>query len=203
MNELQDNTAVTASTPSRGASRPRLFAMASALSLAAAVSLLACSAPQIDNRTPIGEAFPTVEGESLDGEQIQLPAEVAGGPAILLLGYDQDAQFDADRWLFGILQAETPVSILEVPTIPGLVPSWLNNKIDSGMRAGIPSEDWASVVTVYGDDAKRLVEFTGSREPRNMRVLLLDGSGTVRWIHDRGFSAGVLLELDSLARTLE
>ncbi|HEU4703670.1 MAG TPA: hypothetical protein VFS37_14400, partial [Conexibacter sp.] len=64
-----------------------------------------------------------------------------------------------------------------------------------GMRSGIPSEDWASVVTVYNSDAERLVQFTGNASPRNIRVLLLDAAGRVLWFHDRGFSAGKLIEL--------
>jgi len=34
-----------------------------------------------------------------------------------------------------------------------------------------------------------------------MRVLALDAQGVVRWCHDRGFSAGKLLELDALVRS--
>ena len=121
---------------------------------------------------------------------------------VLLLGYVQDAQFDGDRWLFGLLQAETPVAIREVPTIKGFVPRLIANGIDSGMRSGIPSEDWASVVTVYGSDASKLVAFTGDENARNMRVLLLDAQGRVAWFHDRGFSAAKLLELDQRAREI-
>lgn len=144
------------------------------------------------NRSPIGESLPQAAGETLAGEPVELPP---GEPALLLIGYVQDAQFDADRWLIGLLQLGLPVRILEVPTIAGLFPTAFSGAIDSGMRSGIPREDWVSVVTVYGDDAARLVAFTGDEVPRNIRVLLLDARGTVRWFHDRGFSAGKLLEL--------
>ena len=70
------------------------------------------------------------------------------------------------------------------------------------MRSGIPEEDWASVITVYGSDADRIVALTGNEQPRNMRVLLLDAEGRVRWFHDRGFSAAKLLELVRTAREL-
>lgn len=144
--------------------------------------------------------MPTVRGESLSGIETELPADLLGKVSVLILGYVQDAQFDADRWLFGLLQAETPVKIMEVPTIRGLVPSLIDFRIDSGMRSGIPNEDWSSVVTVYGDPAMKLLSFTGNETPRNVRVLLLDGNGVVIWMHDRGFSAGKMLELDGLAR---
>jgi hypothetical protein len=159
-----------------------------------ALLLAACRSP-IPNRDPVGEAFPEVVGESLAGTRTRLPEAVAGTPAVLLVGYAQDAQFDADRWIFGLLQAELPVRILELPTLPGIFPDLFSEEIDSGMRSGIPSEDWAVVVTVYDEDAERLAQFTGNAVPRNIRVLLLDAQGRVLWFHDRGFSAGKLLEL--------
>jgi hypothetical protein len=179
----------------------KLGALALALLALAVAPLLSCRAT-IENRSPLGERFPAVTGESLAGDETALPDDLAGAPAVLLLGYDQDAQFDADRGLFGLLQARTPVRILEVPTIPGLIPSLLDGTIDEGMRSGIPSEDWASVVTVYGSPAREVVALTGNENGRNMRVLLLDRDGVVRWFHDRGYSAGKMLELDAAARAL-
>lgn len=161
----------------------------------AGTQLLACRATT-PNRDPRGEAFPSVVGESLAEEPVRLPEDLAGAPAVLLLGYEQDAQFDADRWLYGLLQARLPVRVLEVPTIPGLFPRLLAGTIDDGMRSGIPSEDWESVVTVYGGGASEVVALTGDETPRNIRVVLLDAAGRVRWFHDRGFSAGKLLELE-------
>ena len=121
---------------------------------------------------------------------------------MLLIGYVQRAQFDADRWLVGLLQAPPPVRILEVPTIKGLFPRVIAGTIDEGMRSGIPSEDWGVVVTLYGSDANKLVELTGNENGRNIRVLLVDADGVVRWFHDRGFSAGKLLELVQAAEGL-
>jgi hypothetical protein len=166
--------------------------------LAGALLLAACSSP-VANRDPVGELFPKVQGESLSGAVVNLPPEQ---PAILLIGYLQKAQFDADRWLYGLLSAQPQVQIFEVPTIPGLFPSLLQDRIDEGMRAGIPNEDWASVVTVYGQAAKPVAAFTGTSNGQNIRVLLLDASGQVRWFHDRGFSASKLIELEAAIASL-
>jgi hypothetical protein len=154
------------------------------------------------NQDPTGRMFPRVEGESLSGVDTVLPDALAGEPTVLLVGYVQATQFDLDRWLVGLLQAGTPAKLVEVPTIEGLVPTVISGWIDSGMRSGIPSEDWGSVVTVYGGAAAPIVELTGNENPRNGRVLLLDREGRVAWFHDRGFSAAKLLELDAKARAL-
>ncbi len=177
----------------------RLSALAILALVLLAATAMSCRST-VPNRVPLQEPFPTVQGRSLAGEEVRLP--VVGEPILLLVGYAQDAQFDADRWLFGLLQAEIPLRVIELPTIPGLFPRLISGMIDSGMQSGIPSEDWTSVVTVYGSPARTIVEFTGDEQPRNIRVLLLDQEGRVLWFHDRGFSASKLLELDSSVRTL-
>jgi ABC-type amino acid transport substrate-binding protein len=187
-----------------------------ALALLSLLSVSACSAtatedgddrpvPTATARTvdpPAGLAFPSVTGTNLQSEPVAVPDDFSGAPVLLLVGYVQDAQFDIDRWLLGLLQAETPVRCLELPAIPGWIPSLLSGRIDDGMRSGIPSEDWRSVVTVYGSEAQRVADFTGRERPLNARLLLLDADGRVLWFHDRGYSASLLLELDSLVRSL-
>ncbi|MSR48397.1 MAG: hypothetical protein EXS13_15270 [Planctomycetes bacterium] len=164
--------------------------------------LLPTCATHHENRDCTGETFPSVTGEALDGTIRNLPADLVGKPAVVLIGYEQRAQFDADRWLFGMLQSGTPVNLLELPTIPGIFPRLASGMIDGGMRSGIPIEEWQTVVTLYGADARAIAAFTGTEGGRNIRALLLDQQGTVVWLHDRGFSAGKMLELDGLARAL-
>lgn len=174
--------------------------MKSLVLCAVVLSLASCSSPT-PNRDPLGERFPSVEGEALDGTPFRLPEDLLGAPAVLLVGYVQRTQFDIDRWLLGLLQAEVAVPIYEVPTIDSLVATQLKGTIDDGMRAGIPEEDWSAVVTVYGD-ADAIVELTGNERPQNARVLVLDPSGQVAWFHDRGYSARLALEVRGLTDDL-
>ena len=172
------------------------------MNLVAILVLAVAGCGSIPNRDPMGETFPTVQGTSLAKKAMTLPAAVQGKPALLLVAYDQNTQFDVDRWVLGLLQLGTPIAqLFEVPTISGFVPTALGGTIDSGMRSGIPGEDWASVVTIYGDGA--IVErFTGTERGLNARVLLLDDSGKVIWFHDRGFSPSLALQLDAKIRSL-
>lgn len=158
------------------------------------LALAACSTP-VPNRNPVGEAFPSVSGESLDGEAVTLPDALAGQAAVLLIGYKQETQFDIDRWLLGFVQAGLKAPILEVPTIPSLGASLASGFIDDGMRAGIPKEDWGVVVTLYGGAAKPVVALTGNENGNNARVMVLDGEGTIVWFHDRGYSTAKVLEI--------
>jgi hypothetical protein len=123
-----------------------------------------------------------------------IPAELKGKKTLLLVGYEQETQFDIDRWLIGIDQKGFQLDVLEIPTIRGVVPRVISGYIDAGMRSGIPEDLWKVVVTVYGD-ASKIVEFTGNADPINARVLVLDADGRVLMMHDRGFSVAALNKL--------
>ncbi len=179
--------------------RPILFLAATALAVSGLLLTAGCSSTY-PRRDPTGEVFPTVSGSKLDGTEVTLPDIGKGAPLLLLVGYEQNAQFDLDRWLLGLSQAGVQVQAYEVPTIPGLIPGMFSGSIDGGMRRGIPSEDWASVITVYGDGGL-IAEFTGNDDGLTGRVLLLDAAGRVVFFHDRGFSVGMLGKLrEALAK---
>ena len=168
------------------------------LTLLAMIFALGGCSSTIKNRNPIDRMFPTVTGKTLSDVDVTLPAAWAGEPVVLLVGYLQDSQFDLDRWTLGLLQAKFTCKIVEVPTISGLVPSMISQTIDDGMRSGIPKEDWASVITLYGESAKPIVEMTGNQNGRNGRIILLDATGRIVWFWDQGFSAKRLLELKAM-----
>ncbi|GJM19528.1 MAG: hypothetical protein DHS20C14_17410 [Phycisphaeraceae bacterium] len=186
--------------------RRRLFIF-TALALTAAIPALlltnGCSSP-IPSRDPTGLAFPAVTGESLEKVATELPAALGGRPAVVLVGYQQNTQFDIDRWLMGLIQAGAGehAQLMEVPTIPGLVPTMASGWIDDGMRSGIPREDWGSVVTLYGKAAKPVAELTGTDRGRLARVLVLDGTGEIVWFDDAGYSATKAMAVADLVERL-
>jgi hypothetical protein len=170
-----------------------MFLMRFLLVLPLAIAGIGCGS-KYAQRDPSGERFPDIVGTSLNGEKYNIPDRFAGKPVLLLVGYEQDTQFDLDRWLFGLTQAGVKVRTYELPTIPGLAPRMFAGSIDEGMRSGIPSEDWGSVITVYGDGDK-IARFTGNENKLPGRVLLLDAQGRVIFFHDRGYSVGSLQRL--------
>ena len=161
-----------------------------------ATTFIGC-ATTYTNRNPIEEKFPSVSGESLEKEEINMPEYFKGRKAVLLLGYKQDSQFDIDRWVLALKQLGIEIELAEIPAIQGWFPRLISNKINSGMREGIPEEEWGIVFTVY-DDAVKIAEFLGNTTPRNARVVLLDSNGKVSWFYDRGYSAERALELHTL-----
>ncbi len=152
----------------------------------------------IANRNPTGERFPSVRGQSLERVATELPESLAGSPAVLLIGYKQETQFDIDRWLMGLMQAGVDAQLLELPTIPGLAPTIASGWIDNGMRSGIPQEDWGAVVTLYGKAAKPVAELTGTENGRLTRVVVLDANGEIIWFDDSGYSVSKAMQVADL-----
>ena len=171
----------------------RSISVVASLGLLLSSMLVGCGTT-VARRDPTGELFPTVMGESLTGASVTLPTEWSGEPVLLLVGYEQDSQFDIDRWLLGITESKLSINMVEVPTIPGWGASMASNFINNGMRSGIPEEDWRSVVCVY-EEAMEIVRFTGNENPLPGRILLLDKDGKVIFFHDRGYSVGTLQKL--------
>jgi hypothetical protein len=139
--------------------------------------------------------FPTVVGTTLEGEELTLPAAYAGEPAVILVGYQQRAQFDIDRWVMGLIQADIDAPMLEIPAVPGLAAAFASDLIDQTMRDGIAEEDWAFIMTLYGQAAQSLAEFTGTERGQMTRVFVLDAEGRVAWFDDGGFTARKALEV--------
>lgn len=173
------------------------------LSIVALLMLVAGCSSSLPNRDPRGEAFPLVVGQSLEKQRIELPTAFAGTPVVILIGYRQNAQFDIDRWLMGLVQAGLGARVVEVPAIPGLLPTMASGWIDDGMRSGIPREDWAAVITLYGEAARPVAEFTGTTNGRLARVVVIDGTGQVVWFDDTGYSVRKALEVAELIGELE
>lgn len=167
---------------------------------AAAATTSSCSTTW-PRRDPTGQPFPQVTGTSLAGQEVTFPDVGRGAPLLLLIGYEQDTQFDLDRWIQALDAAGLQVRAFELPTLPGMVPRLLSGVIDGGMRRGIPQEDWLAVVTLYGDAAK-VAEFTGNEDGLPGRIVLLDGAGKVVFFHDRGYSLGTLKRLQDVLRTV-
>lgn len=158
-----------------------------------ALFLFACSTTY-QNKNITGADFPSVTGESLEQNKVNIPEDFKGKPTLLLIGYKQNSQFDIDRWLIGLDMTQTNVDVYEIPTIQGLFPQMFSTTIDNGMRAGIPKQLWKGVITIY-EDGNKIQAFTGNTNPNNSRVVLLNKNGKIIYFYDQGFSVEALNNL--------
>lgn len=164
--------------------------------------LIACSSVVPAPSQVRNTRFPTVQGTSLESKKVTIPDDFLGKPTLLLVGYVQRAQFDIDRWILGALQADVKATIVEVPTIAGMLPQMVQGFIDGGMRSGIPKSDWASVVTVY-EDAPKIIQALGNERPQSAYAVLLDKDGRIAWSSNIGYSAAQILELKKIAEQVQ
>jgi hypothetical protein len=110
----------------------------------------------------------------------------------------EEAVGDRSSALDAMIVSHVEARIFELPTIPGLVPTIASKWIDDGMRSGIPREDWAAVVTLYGGAAKPVAALTGTEFPRRTRVLVLDETGKIVRFDDEGYAVRKSIEVADL-----
>ncbi len=171
------------------------------LLMLATISLSGCSSQVAAPSNLKNSRFPSVQGTSLKAEKVAVPEHYEGKNTLLLVGYVQRAQFDIDRWILGVLQANIEVEIVEVPTIAGMLPQMVQGFIDDGMRSGIPKSDWGSVVTVY-EDASKIIAALGNERPQSAYAVLLNKQGHIVWSSNIGYSAAQILELKRLVDSM-
>jgi hypothetical protein len=165
------------------------------------VLFIACSGTVPGLRDLTNTPFPQVQGTSLEEESVTIPDAYSGEPTLFLVGYKQRAQFDIDRWILGVLQAQIKIRIIELPTIAGMMPRIIKDYINQGMRGGIPNSDWGSVVTVY-EDAQKIINVLGNQRPQNCYAVLVDKNGIIVWSSNKGYSASQVLELKTITENL-
>ncbi len=156
--------------------------------------LLSACSTSYPNQSVKGQVFPSITGQTLEKNELNIPADLKQDAVLLLIGYKQNSQFDIDRWLIGLDMTNTLVDVYELPTIQGMFPRMFSTVINNGMRKGIPKELWKGVVTVY-EDGEKVQQFTGNENGNNARVVLLNKDGVVMYFYDRGFSVQALNEL--------
>ncbi len=135
----------------------------------------------------VGRRFPHVAGRALSGDEVRLPDDLAGAPALLLCAYRRGTQPDADRWAAFAARELPSLVVYELPIISS--PLWrpFQGWIDGGMRGGVPPALWSHTVTLYeqGGAAKG---FVGDSGGLRTQVVLLDADGVVALHDPRGFS---------------
>lgn len=162
--------------------------------LAIILPLLAACSTTYPNQSVQGQTFPSITGQTLEKNELNIPADFNQETVLLLIGYKQNSQFDIDRWLIGLDMTNTLVDVYELPTIQGMFPRMFSTVIDNGMRKGIPKELWKGVITVY-QDGKKVQKFTGNENGNNTRVVLLNKEGAILYFYDEGFSVSALNNL--------
>lgn len=156
-------------------------------------------------RGGVAERFPTLDTVSLSGRRVRVPDDLAGRPALLLLGFQRWHQEMIDGWLGPLARLQADFPHLEVYEVPVISRFYLpaRSLIDGGMVRGTPDPAArARTLTAYANVGKT-VSALGLAGPENVALRLLDSSGRVVWrgrgVYDSDQLAAVrqaVLEMD-------
>lgn len=146
--------------------------------------------------------FPQITAKNLNGDEITLPDDLSGNPALVLVAFKQRQQINVNTWLDQLALIESTIEgvrVIETPTISGKKWGWMAGFIDGGMRSGIPDpEARARTITLF-TDVGAFREALGIETEDLIHAVMLDGQSRVTRIVAGNFDAA---KLESLVESL-
>jgi len=122
------------------------------------------------------QSIPTIEGETLAGSKIYLPAAAGGRPALLIIGFNRGSQNQTKAWSLRVRDRFPAWSIAVLEDVPRLIRGMVTRSI----KSGIPTVQHDHFVLVHNGE-KQLKQAAGFSRPDDAYLLVIDGAGTIRW----------------------
>lgn len=142
-------------------------------------------------------AFPSVLARDLQGLHVRLPGAFHGERNIVLIAFYRRHQALVDSWVPWLEEraaADPDLRFYELPTI-GRIWAPMRNFIDGGMAAAIREPRILErTFTIYGD-VRHVTRPLGIEDRSTIALVLVDGSGIVRWSGAGGFDPNVAQDL--------
>ena len=122
------------------------------------------------------QVIPPIEGETLAGAKISLPAAAGGHPALLIVGFTRGSQEQTKAWSMRVRGRFPAWSIAVLEDVPGLI----RGMVARSIRNATPKDQHGSFVLVSRGE-KPLKQAAGFSRPDDAYLLVIDGSGAIRW----------------------
>jgi len=131
----------------------------------------------------MSEIFPEVSGSNLLGTEINLPTDLEKELNIVIIAFQRWHQNVVDSWvpfLDNLVNQNPSMDYYELPTIRRM--NWLyRNMLDSGMRAGIPSQNTRRrTITLYLDK-ESFRKGLDIPDESDIHLFLVKPDGTILW----------------------
>jgi hypothetical protein len=126
--------------------------------------------------------IPALHATALSGEKVELPAVFRGKAGILVIGFSQGSRDPATAWgkrLYTDFHDSKTVLYYQVSVLAG-VPKILRGYVVRKISEGVPDPAKPSFIAIYDHEAE-LRAAAGYNKPDDAYVLLVDGTGVVRW----------------------
>ncbi len=132
--------------------------------------------------TLAAQDLPKIEGDSLAGHHVVLPAAVSGKAAVLVLGFSKASKTPTSAWGKRIETdfASTPDFVLYQLPVLEEVPGFIRGMVISNIKKDVPENRREYFIPVLRgeSDLKKLV---GYKEPDDAYLILLNRSGKIAY----------------------
>jgi hypothetical protein len=138
------------------------------------------------------QGFPKIQGETLAGKKISLP-EAFGDRSVVIVGFTHASQTQTKAWSQR-LRGQVPAwSIAVLQDVPRLV----RGMVAHGIKSGTPKEEYGRFVLLYSGE-KELKDAAGFEKPDDAYVMVVDGTGAIRWRFHGPVTDAAVLEVQGV-----
>jgi hypothetical protein len=120
-------------------------------------------------------SIPPIEGETLSGKKISLPAALGSDSAVLIIGFTHASQTQTKAWGQRVHDRFPTWSIAVLEDVPRLVRGMVSHSI----KGAIPKDQYDRFLLVYHGE-KGLKQAAGFDRPDDAYVLVIDKTGSIR-----------------------
>lgn len=149
-------------------------------------------------------AFPQLRGTDLSFGTVQIPEELAPGPKLIVVSYDDDQQGIVNEWFEPLLELNTDFPRLNGYYTPLLPKDTADSAafIIGGFAALANSAERERTIVVF-THVERFNELVAVQSTEAVQLFLLDDSHQIRWRADGAVSKAKLDTLRSVLSALD
>jgi len=121
------------------------------------------------------QVMPSIEGETLSGKKVSLPAAIGSQPALLIIGFTHASQTQTKAWSARVHDRFPTWSIAVLEDATRMVRGMARH----GIKSGTPKDQYDHFVLVYHGE-KELKQAAGFDKPDEAYLLVIESSGSIR-----------------------
>ena len=148
--------------------------------------------------------IPTLQGRTLAGADVHLPADLNTKAGVLVVGFSQASRSQVTAWgkrLAGDYLGSTTVAYYEMPVLES-VPKLLRGFVVGRIKADVSERARPTFLPVLDHEAD-WKKATGFGNEDDAYILLVDGAGQVRWRTQGALTDTAYAELQTQLRTVQ
>lgn len=172
---------------------PQRKLAAATLSLWLSLLSAASRAQTGDVQLKPGDVLPTVSGQTLTGQNLELPSAAAGELAVVTFSFSHAAGRDAQDWAQR-LSKDLPQTPLFTVIVLESAPRLVRGMAVSGIKKGMPSALHARTILLYRDE-KLWKQRLHIVDANHSFVILIGPTGRIEWMSAAPYSDASYVEL--------